>query len=240
MRIACKLIVLVLAVALAGFAQEQATADKPQGLVTREQTQPKANSANVITLDAGMKIPLVLKAPVSTKNAKPGDAIYAQTNFPVVVNDKIVIPPGTYVQGKVSQVTRPGRVKGRAALLVHFTSMIFPSGYTIMLPGSVEGVPGDEHNNIKGKEGTVQGDSSKGKDASTVASTAGTGAAIGALSTHGGGKGTLIGAGAGGVLGLAQVLLSRGPDVRLETGTALEMVLERQITIDTLRAIPKS
>lgn len=228
---------VVAVLTVGALAQDPPAADNaPVGLIKRPVASP---GATLITLEPGTRIPLVLKAPVSTKNAKPGDAIYAQTNFPVVVNDKIAIPPGTYVQGKVSQVARPGRLKGRAELLVHFTSMIFPSGYTIMLPGSVEGLPGDEHNKLKGQEGTMQGEGSKGKDAGTIASTTSTGAAIGALATRGGGKGTLIGAGAGSMLGLAQVLLTRGPDVRLETGTALEMVLEREITIDTGRAVPR-
>lgn len=233
--IACAAIALTIPVSL--IAQEQ-PAPKPELLPTTV-----SDRSHAITLPVGTKVPLVLKAPVSTKNARPGDPIYAQTNFPVVINDRIVIPPGTYVQGQVSQVTRPGRIKGKAELLVHFTSLIFPSGYTVMLPGAIEGIPGDEHNKMKGDEGKIEGQGSKGKDAATIGRGAETGATVGSLagiSSGNSGKGALLGAAGGSVIGLATVLLSRGPDVRLEAGTALDMVLERAITIDGVRAMQKN
>ena len=75
-----------------------------------------------------------------------------------------MIPAGTYIQGKISRIQRAGRVKGRAELLMHFTSMIYPSGYTVMLPGSVENMPGADKTSMKDSEGTVRQDSDKGKD----------------------------------------------------------------------------
>jgi hypothetical protein len=204
----------------------------PPTLTKRE----SGKSAGVVemTLPSGTKVPLVLKHAITTKTAKEGDPIYAETNFPVVQDGRIAIPPGTYVQGVISKITRPGRVKGRAELLVHFTSMIFPSGYTVLLPGAVDNVPGQENQTVKDKEGTVGGGGGKGKDAGTIATNAGTGAAIGGLATQSG-KGVGIGGAAGLAVGLATVLFTRGPDVRLESGTTVEMVLERPITIDRSR-----
>jgi hypothetical protein len=66
-----------------------------------------------------------------------------------------------------------------------------------------------------------------------VASTAGSGAAIGAIA--GGLKGAGIGAGIGGVAGLASVLLTRGSDVHLDPGTAVEMVFQRDVALDESR-----
>jgi len=186
-----------------------------------------------VTVPSGTRIPLVLKHAISTKSVRPGDPVYLQTNFPVAQDNRILIPSGTYVQGVVDSVKRGGRVSGRAELLMHFTTLIFPNGYTVTLPGSVEGVPGAEHSTVKGKEGTIQADSEKGKDATTVAKTTGTGAAVGALAA--GGKGAGIGAGAGGVVGLATVLLSRGQDVRIEAGTTVEMELQRPLVLEEAR-----
>ena len=104
-----------------------------------------------ITVPAGTQIPLKLAQGISTKSAKVGDAVYAQTVFPITANDRIVIPAGTYVQGRISEIKRPGRVKGRAEFLMHFTTMIFHSGYTVMLPGAVENVPGSEKQTVKGQ-----------------------------------------------------------------------------------------
>src|SRR3954454_12615269 len=146
------------------------TAPRPASTPTlTRRPQQSDDAASVLTLPSGTKVPLVLKHAITTKTAKEGDAIYAETNFPVVQDGRIAIPPGTYVQGVISKITRPGRVKGRAELLVHFTSMIFPSGYTVLLPGAVDNVPGQENQTVKDKEGTVGGGGAKGKDVGTIA-----------------------------------------------------------------------
>ncbi len=212
----------LLLIALSGFACAQEPA-----------VQNTSADSRSITLAAGTKVPLALNSPISTKTARPGDPVYAHTTFPVVLNEHVAIPAGTYVQGTITSVKRAGRVKGRAEILMHFTSLVYPNGYTVVLPGSVDNVPGAEHQRTKGQEGTIQQDSEKGKDAATIAGTAATGAGIGAISA--GGKGAGIGAGLGGAAGLAIAMLSRGSDVRLDTGTAIEMIFQRPITLDESR-----
>jgi type IV secretion system protein VirB10 len=186
-----------------------------------------------VVIPAGTKVPVALKHAISTKSAREGDAVYAETTFPVVLNNRVLIPAGTYVQGKISRVQRPGRIKGRAEVLMHFTTLIYPSGYTVILPGSIENVPGAEKTSISDQEGTIRADSQKGQDATTIASTAGTGAVVGGLSR--GGKGAAIGAGIGGAVGTAIALLSRGNDVKLDAGTTLEMFIQREVPLDASR-----
>jgi hypothetical protein len=198
---------------------------------------PTASTTDAaLSIPSGTKVPLALKQSISTKNAREGDAVYAVTTFPVVVNDRIVIPAGTYVQGRVSNVKRGGRIKGRAEVLMHFSTLIYPSGYTVVLPGAVENVPGAEKTSMKDEEGTIRQDSQTGEKAKTVATAAGTGAVIGGLSN--GVKGGLIGAGVGGGIGTAIGLLTRGNDVRMEAGTTLEMVIQREVPLDASR-IPR-
>jgi hypothetical protein len=108
--------------------------------------------------------------------------------------------------------------------------MIFPNGYTVLLPATVDSVPGSQSVSTKGSEGTIQGDSSKGKDAATIARSAGAGAGIGAIA--GSGKGAGIGAASGSALGLATVLLTRGPEIQLDPGASVEMILERELTLE--------
>ena len=191
---------------------------------------------NELVVPAGTKVPLALKHAVSTKSAREGDAVYAETTFPVVQDNRVLIPAGTYVQGRITHVQRAGRIKGRAEVLMHFTTLIYPSGYTVLLPGAVENVPGAEKTSIKGEEGTIRQDSQKGEKIGTVASSAGSGAVIGGLS--GGGKGAAIGAAAGGVVGTAIALLSRGNDVKLDAGTTVEMVFQRAVPLDPNRIPP--
>src|SRR5438045_681887 len=149
---------------------------------TRPDASVPAINAGQLTIPAGTKVPLALKQSISTKNAREGDSVYAVTTFPVVFNDRIVIPAGTYVQGKISRVKRGGRIKGRAEVLMHFSTLIYPSGYTVVLPGAVENVPGAEKTSMKDEEGTIRQDSQTGEKAKTVATAAGTGAVIGGLS----------------------------------------------------------
>ena len=130
-------------------------------------------------------------------------------------------------------MVRPGRVKGRAQLQMSFTSMIFPNGYTIMLPGAVQNTPGSKDNTVAGKEGTIQGPGGKGKDAGTIAATTIPGAGIGAIA--GGAEGAGIGAATGGVIGLATVLLTRGPEVHLATGDSVEMILESSLDLNPVK-----
>jgi hypothetical protein len=204
---------------------------------TRPDLRPAAaTDANQLPIPSGTKVPLALKQSISTKNAREGDAVYAVTTFPVVINERILIPSGTYVQGRISNVKRGGRVKGRAEVLMHFSTLIYPSGYTVVLPGAVENVPGAEKTSMKDEEGTIRQDSQTGEKAKTVATAAGTGAIVGGLSN--GAKGGLIGAGVGGGIGTAIGLLTRGNDVRMDAGTTLEMVIQREVALDSSR-IPR-
>jgi len=207
------------------MAQAAPPADEP--------LQKTSDAPIRLTVPAGTRIPLVLKHAISTKSVRPGDPVYLETSFPVAQNNRILIPAGTYVQGVVHSVKRPGRVKGRAELLLHFTTLIYPNGYTVTFPGAVEGVPGADNSKVKDQEGTIQADSQKGKDATTIAETAGTGTIIGGLAR--GAKGAGIGAGVGGAVGLASVLLSRGQDVRMEAGSTVEMELQRALILEEAR-----
>ncbi len=233
----CRLaLLLTLAVgSIAVFAQDQPVIT-PRIAPTAEQsrldqtTASAPTPAHLLVVPAGTKIPLALKQGISTRNARVGDPVYAQTTFPIIENNTIVIPTGTFVQGTIRSVVRPGRVKGRAQIQMTFTSLIFPNGYTVVLPGAVEGTPGSKDTEMKGTEGTIQQTGSEGKDAQTIAVMTIPGAGIGAIAD--GGKGAGIGAAAGGAVGLATVLLTRGPDIQLSQGASIEMTLERTIEID--------
>src|SRR5580692_3633394 len=145
-----------------------------------------SEAAPAYTVQSGTHIPLGLINSVSTKHSVAGDRIYLETVFPIVIDSHIVIPPGSYVTGTVTDVKRPGRVKGRGELYVRFDSITLPNGVTRDFRsrlGSID-ARGDEH---LGKEGTIQGDSNKGGDARIIGEGAATGASIGAIAASGAG-----------------------------------------------------
>jgi type IV secretory pathway VirB10-like protein len=196
-------------------------------------TNPNVTQASVkqdLVIPAGTKVPVALKHAISTRATREGDAVYAETTFPVVANGRVLIPAGTYVQGRISHIKQAGRIKGRAEVLMHFTTLIYPSGYTVLLPGAVDNAPGVDKTRVKDNEGTIRADSQKGEKIATAASTAATGTVIGAASA--GGKGALIGAGIGGAVGTAIGMLSRGNDVKLDAGTTIEMVIQRDVPVN--------
>jgi hypothetical protein len=229
-----------------GMAWGQADAGKPSA-VPNAQAQNPAIAAEQPTavpdphatvIPAGTKVPLTLKQAISTKNAREGDPVYAETAFPFVTNDRILIPAGTYIQGKISRVEHAKRgFKGGAGLLIHFTSMIYPSGYTVMLPGSIDNTPGAEDKKVKDKEGTIKADNQNGKrieDAAKTGAEAGTVGTIGGLAA-GGFNGARYGGLAGIAGGVAWALLKHGPDVKLDVGTSLEMEIQRDVPVDATR-----
>jgi hypothetical protein len=191
--------------------------------------------ASKIVVPAGSKVLLALKAPVDTKTAKPGDPVYLTSTFPVIVNDRVVIPAGMDVMGVIDSVVRPGRVKGRAQVTMHFTTLVFPNGSVIEIPASVNAVPGAGGPTVQGKENTIEQAGGKAQDAKNIGKATSMGAGVGGLATIGGGNtaaGVGYGALAGSVGGVAYTLLTRGKDVVLETGQPVEMALQRELILD--------
>jgi type IV secretion system protein VirB10 len=218
----------------AGASSEPATAAAPSPTPATQSPAAAVADPNVVTIPAGTKIPLSLAQAISTKNAREGDAVYATTAFPFVMDSRVVIPAGSYVQGKISHVERAGHGKGRAEILMHFTSIIFPSGYTVMLPGSVENTPGADNKGVKDQEGTIQQDSDTGQKVEDAAKDGAYGT-IGGAAVGGLAGGPRLGAGVGALAGVGYALLKRGDDVKLDVGASIEMEVQRPIPVDRTR-----
>jgi hypothetical protein len=199
------------------------------------QTPESPSPASAYTVTTGTHIALGLINSVSTKHSSAGDRIYLETVFPIVIRNHIVIPPGSYVTGTVTEVKRPGRVHGRGELFVRFDSLTLPNGVTRDFRSRLGGIDARGTEHLDKKEGMVKGDSNKGGDARTVGEGAAAGASIGAIAASGAGHagmGAGIGGGVGAAAGLAGVLLSRGPDAILAKGSTIEMVLDRPLEFE--------
>ena len=198
-------------------------------------TSPSAAPAKTVEVPAGTKVLLTLRSGVNTKTAQPGDGVYLSSTFPVVTGGHVVIPSGVYVQGVIDNVVRPGRVKGRAQVTMHFTTLIFPNGSVVSIPGAVDSLPGSDGPTVKKDgEGTIEQPGSKGKDVGTIATTAASGAGIGgiigAASDHPG-AGVGYGAAAGAVGGILYTLFTRGNEVVLPEGDTIEMIFQRPLIL---------
>ncbi len=197
---------------------------------------PSSPPRKTYTVPAGTKVLLTLRSAVNTKSAKPGDGVYLASSFPVVIGNRVMIPAGVYVQGVVDRVERAGHVKGRAQLDMHFTSIIFPNGTVVEIPGLVNSLPGAKKQQVKDDgEGTIQQDGDKtrnmGKVAEVSVPTGATVGSIGGLESGHGLAGGLEGIGAGLAAAGVVALFTRGADVNIEAGTQVEMVLQRPLIL---------
>lgn len=196
--------------------------------------QPSAPAAaESYTIESGTRIPLALISSVSSKNSSAGDRIYLETAFPIVKGNHIVIPTGSYVTGTVTEVKRPGRVKGRGELYVRFDSITLPNGVTREFRSRLGSVDASSGETLDPKEGEVRASGNKAGDARTVATGGMGGASVGAIAGSAAGHAAMgagVGSAAGAAAGMAAVLFSRGPDAELTKGSTIEMVLDRPLT----------
>lgn len=96
------------------------------------QTAPAAPPS--ATVPAGTRLQLVLTHPVDSNSTPRGDQVFAETTAPVIVGDRVVIPGGTYVQGKVEKLRRRGT---EAEMAMQSVSLVFPNGYIANAGGPV-------------------------------------------------------------------------------------------------------
>ena len=193
---------------------------------TNGTSEPKQE---VITIPAGTHLLMKLISPLHTTSSTPGSGVYLETAFPVVENNRVVIPEHTRVMGVVTDERRPGRVQGRAQMRLEFTQLILPDNRQLSVVGSLQSLPGSSRNRTVNHEGTLEPVDQIDADVYTVAKTTGAGVLVGSI-RHVGigvGPGALIGAG----LGLAKVLFTRGDEISLPVGTRVEMLLQRPLTV---------
>ena len=227
---------LLVAGSMAAAAQ---AAPSPGPAATQAAGSASGQSAapKTFTVPAGTKVLLELRSAINTKSAKPGDGVYLVSTFPVVAENRVLIPAGVYVQGVIDSVVRPGRIRGNAQLNMHFTSMIFPNGSVVAIPGVVNSLPGSTNQQVNGDEGTIEqhGGSNKGHNAGETAKVAvPTGATVGSIGGLEGGHplaGGLEGAGAGLAAAGIVALLTHKADISIPSGSQVEMVIQRQLEV---------
>jgi hypothetical protein len=156
-----------------------------------------------VTLPAGTALPLKLDSAVASDTSQVEDLVRATLRQGVTVNGEAVLPPGTEVRGRVIDVERSGRVKGRARVALRFTMLAYE---------------GDEYD-VRSEAIERVADATKAKDAAKIGIGAGAGAAVGAI--LGGGDGAAKGAAIGAAAGTGTVLATRGDEVRLGVGEPL-------------------
>lgn len=161
---------------------------------------------------------------LDTHTVRAGDPFHARLAEPVSTADGRTLNEGRKIKGHVSAV-EPGL---RTRLLLSFDEIETPHGWTPLL-ATVTGVPGEHGLQQTGQEGEIGRKAlTKEQIAEAVVVGAGEGAMHGA---HDGGKrGVAAGAGNGAANGAFNAYES-GHDLILDKGTALEIRLDRNLTL---------
>ncbi len=184
---------------------------------------PSTGNANAIPRDTIMQVELLSN--LSTDASQKGDHFQARVIAPKEYE-------GATIEGQVTRVKRPGKVKSNAELQLSFDEIKLPDGRSSKMSAQVIEVLPTGGSQGVGKvdpEGGVQGRSSTKGDVQKVGAATGIGAIIGAIA--GGGAGAAIGAAIGAGVGTAGVLTERGKDIRLYQGQQLRIRTAGDTTI---------
>jgi len=190
-----------------------------------------AASPNLV-VHAGTRIAMSLRNPVDTKHSHEGDHVYLQTIAPVAVNNRIVIPVGSYVNGTITQAKPAHGVNSKGQLFLRFDSLTLPNGVTRDFRSRLGSADSTTRGKVDSKEGKITGERDGSGDAPMIALGTGIGASVGGIAGAAAGHplgGAGVGAAVGAAAGLASVLHSKRPDVVLPQGTTLEMILDRDL-----------
>lgn len=88
----------------------------------------------------GTQIPIRLTTQVSSKSSRAGDPVEAVVIAPVVVDDRVVVPPGTKVEGTVLYGESSGNIYSQAEWDLQFSNLLHPDGSKTRVVTRVTGV----------------------------------------------------------------------------------------------------
>ncbi len=207
-----------------------AAAQSPNDPPTRPRTHA-TTSANRVTLPAGTPLVLELLTPVHTRINAPGDEVIAQLRQSVRLADgTLVLPRGTEVRGTIAAVNAAKMPQRAARLQMVFDTVVTDLGNQPLaaVVVSIDDV-GNEARLRADQSGTVSGGHSGRRTVQNAINGGWLGSiGSGIIVLSGGSGAAAAGTLGGGVLG--GVLLTRGNDIRLPSGTVIRLALTKPNT----------
>ena len=196
-----------------------------------QDTRPRYNSAQSAeqswTLPPDTVISVQMNGTLSSRTARVGDKFTATVTIPVYVNGRTVIPAGTIVEGRVTQVTPAKRMSRSGTIGIDFDDLVFPNGSRAGLVGSLTSDDPETRRRID-DESRVSGQSNK-RPAVFIGGGGAIGAVLGGIA--GGGKGAVLGGVAGAGAGVATILLSKGEEARVPSGTPFGVQIKQPLIV---------
>jgi hypothetical protein len=177
---------------------------------------PNNSDEKIIIIPAETELVLELLGDLNTNTAKEGEKFQAKVVSPFEIN-------GALVEGRITKVQKPGRIKRRAELQFTFDQIRLSETRWANYNATLMEVSPNKENNVKlvDNEGTVKGKGTLKGDSIKVGAATGTGLVIGAV--VGGPVGAAVGAGVGAAFGLGGVLVERGKNIALVKGQQMRV-----------------
>ena len=190
-----------------------AMAPMPTSNVTAPVVPPPPPPPTPVTIESGTMLNIRMIDAVDTGRNHPGDSFRATLDSPITIGDKVIIPEGADVVGRIAELKDAGHFAGQPQLALELASL------------SVNGRKYTLHTNQYTRQGTSCG--------ASTAKKVGAGAAIGAVigGIAGGGRGAAIGAATGAGVGGGAQAVTKPQQVRVETEALLSFRLESPITV---------
>jgi len=183
-----------------------------------------------VAVPAGAIIPLELKNTVNSRTAYVEQTIYAETIFPVVVHERVLIPVHSYVRGEITEVIRPGRVSGKAKLGLRCDEIILPDGTTRHISARVTELAGSRIEQAPDADAAGADSDSASKDDSALVDASKL-IQPSAIVDAGGVLDPSVTGAAEGVGGLVMTLATRGRTIVLRPGTTFELQLTQPLDL---------
>ena len=179
--------------------------------LTASATPPSA--PETITVPYGTMLAVRLTESLSSDLNEKGDTFLASLASPILLGNKVVVPEGAGIKGRVVEVQSAGRFSGRPAMIIEVTRLAYN---------------GNSYD-LRSSQYSKEGPSRNVRSAATIGGGAGLGAILGGI--LGGGKGAAIGAMIGAGAGTGVRAASRGVVVRLPAESTFSFRLQADLTV---------
>lgn len=173
------------------------------------------NAQTVYELPPGTKIRVQMDNEINSKISSVNDTFTMKISEPLKVRETVVLPIGTIIEGRVTEVRRASIGRKNGSLSVSFEMLRLAGG---------------EKREIKGVlVNQLKAESSPAANVLTVAGGTALGAIFGSVSKAE--NGALLGAVIGTGAGAGAAFLRKGKDVRIKADEEFEIELTRNVTL---------
>jgi len=178
---------------------------------------PRVVAAVRLTVPQGTEVHVILSTPVGSETSQVGDTLTATTTNAVLVGDRLAIPAGSIIRGRVTDVmagTKGLKISEKGgAIVLSFNKVTTPRGDSEPMSASFSTMA-----------------SSSGKTAGIIGGSAAGGALLGKV-LGGSTKNAALGAVVGGGIGTGIAAGTKGKELKIPAGTDLILTLDRPLVI---------